>query len=94
VRDLNHQNFHKDHSEEEGDHSHVPMPEIKVACINLAYDNSSILRLLSQRGKHLTHGEFKKAKAVETKILQELETNSEKVKRPVVAFVIFETFEC
>ena len=70
------------------------MAEIKVACINLAYDNSHLQALLRQRGGSLIQGEFKKAKQVEQRILKEIETNKDKYTRPVVAFVIFETFEC
>jgi hypothetical protein len=42
----------------------------------------------------LVRGQFKKAKEFELKILAEMESNKDKYTRPVVAFVIFETFDC
>ena len=70
------------------------MPKAKVACVNLAYDNSHLQYLLRQRGGLLVRGQFKKAKEFELKILAEMESNKDKYTRPVVAFVIFETFDC
>lgn len=57
VNKLNQKAFHKhhDHDHEES-HEHEEIPKIKVACINLAYDNSHLQGLLTKRGALLVRG--------------------------------------
>ena len=43
VNELQHLNFHKGHGHgDEEEHSHEELPKAKVACVNLAYDNSHL----------------------------------------------------
>jgi hypothetical protein len=65
--------------------------KIKVADINFAYDNGSLIKLLRRRGSVLKSG--KSSKQIDNKIYENIEANFDKYRRPVIAFVLFEDQE-
>ena len=67
--------------------------QVGFANITFAYDNAELLKLLTVRGGLITQGKFDKLPAV-NKMLQNLkETQSDKLIRPVTAFLTFNTQE-
>lgn len=68
--------------------------DIKVASIHLAYDNCDLLHLLRKRGSSIIEGARGKTIELEQKIHSHIQTNQEKIVRPVTAFVILENQEC
>ena len=67
--------------------------QVGFANITFAYDNPELLKLLTVRGALITSGKFDKVPAV-NKMLQNLkETQTNKLIRPVTAFLTFNTQE-
>ena len=66
-------------------------PEIKVARVNFAYDNAKLQDSLAERGILLKNGSFNKVTKIEEEINKDVEMNAKIYKRPVHAFVIFES---
>ena len=67
--------------------------DIKVGLANItfAYDNPELLNLLETRGKAVTSGKFDKLPAINKKLQELKETKSNKLIRPVTAFLTFNT---
>ena len=69
--------------------------DIKVGFANItfAYDNPELLNLLETRGQAVTSGKFDKLPAINKKLQDLKETKSNKLIRPVTAFLTFNTQE-
>ena len=64
--------------------------EIKIANITFAFDNVDILKLLSKRGYYVTYANYKKITEIENTINALKNAETDKVSRPVAAFITFE----
>jgi hypothetical protein len=65
--------------------------QINVSCISYAFDNVSLLKLLSQRGNLVTNAKYDKLQTVDESILRLKEHDHVKISRPVAAFITFQT---
>lgn len=62
---------------------------VSVADITLAFNNHDLIRVLEERGGHVTNGEIEKIKECDEKIMTLKEKNASDFKRPVAAFITF-----
>lgn len=65
--------------------------DTRIACIFFAYANSNLIDVLKERGDDLINGNLAKMTKTESKINSMMEKRSEEFKRPVKAFLTFNT---
>ena len=57
--------------------------------IHLAYDNGDLIKLLKKRGKLISEGDYLGMKKLNKNLIRHLESNYNKYRLPVKAFVTF-----
>ena len=65
--------------------------ENRILDIQFSFDNTQIVKQLMVRGEALKKGNFKKAKEVEKVITHLAKNKFERLTRPIIAYVTFET---
>ena len=70
-----------------------PPEKIKIALITFAFDNSSLINLLKERGVAIKYENFDQMRKINKKIDDLKVQNLEKYCRPVSAFLTFENEE-
>lgn len=67
--------------------------EIRVSHITFAFNNVPVIKLLQERGNHITRAEPLKVAEVDAKLNSMKIEHLERITRPVAAFITFETQE-
>ncbi len=65
----------------------------RISMVSYAFDNRSILKLLRKRGEALMYTKFSQAKVYQSELEGELKNNREMIRRPVAAYITWETEE-
>jgi hypothetical protein len=75
------------------EHSVLGLTEanLDIANVTFAFDNVAMIKLLSERGSILQSGKLTKLASVDEKIKNLIDTEYDKLIRPVAAFITFET---
>ena len=67
--------------------------DTRIACIFFAYANGEVIEVLKQRGKALINGNLNSMYKSEEKLNKYIHRNEEALKRPVKAFLTFQSQE-
>ncbi len=69
----------------------LPGSNYKVACVKIEFNNYEVIQLLQQKANLLYWGKVEEAQQLSNEIEQLLETDANRVWRPVKVFITFQT---